>query len=100
VIEGRFGRLRDVLTVAETAEVLRLGRSSVYKSIQRGEIPAIRIGRRILVVKTRLMQFLEMEEAAERERQIRAAQEAERDAAMWAKLERQAREYERMKILR
>jgi excisionase family DNA binding protein len=96
----RFELLQDVLTVAETAAALGLGRSSVYKSINRGEIPAIRIGRRILIVKVRLLQFLEMEEAAERERQIRVAEKAERDAAMWAKLERQSREYERMKTRR
>src|SRR4051794_30085419 len=91
----RFELLPDVLTVSETAEALGLGRKSVYRSIQRGEIPAIRIGRRILVVRFRLMQFLHVEEAAETERQIQEAKKAEREATMWAKLERQSREYER-----
>jgi excisionase family DNA binding protein len=96
----RFELLPDVLTVPQTAAALGLGRSSVYKSIHRGEIPAIRIGRRILVVKMRLMQFLEMEEAAERERQIRAAEKAEREAAGRSQLDRQFSEWERSRSRR
>jgi excisionase family DNA binding protein len=38
-----------VLTVAEVAEILRLGRISVYQAIQRGDLPALRLGRRIIV---------------------------------------------------
>jgi len=49
---------RLVLTVEETAKALRLGRISAYKAIQRGDIPSIRIGRRILVPRDRLMALL------------------------------------------
>jgi len=38
-----------VLTVEEAAEVLKISRPSAYQAVQRGEIPVIRIGRRILV---------------------------------------------------
>ena len=48
---SRYEQLPDILTVDETAEFLRLGRSSVYDAIRMKEIPAVRIGRRILVPK-------------------------------------------------
>lgn len=38
-----------VLTVEEAAELLKISRPSAYQAVQRGEIPVIRIGRRILV---------------------------------------------------
>ena len=38
-----------VLTVDEVAEILRIGRISAYQAIERGEIPHVRVGRRILV---------------------------------------------------
>jgi excisionase family DNA binding protein len=40
---------RATLTVEETAQVLGIGRNSAYEAVQRGEIPAIRIGRRLVV---------------------------------------------------
>jgi excisionase family DNA binding protein len=40
---------RKVLNVAEVAEVLGLSRNAAYEAVHRGDIPAIRIGRRILV---------------------------------------------------
>lgn len=38
-----------VLTVEEVAAKLKISRPSAYLAVQRGEIPVIRIGRRILV---------------------------------------------------
>ena len=37
------------LTVAEAASVLRISRSSTYEAVRLGEIPAVRIGHRIVV---------------------------------------------------
>jgi excisionase family DNA binding protein len=37
------------LTVAEAAEVLGISRSAAYEALRRGQIPSIRLGRRILV---------------------------------------------------
>jgi len=37
----------DVLTVAEAADFLRIGRNQLYDAIGRGEIPHVRIGRTI-----------------------------------------------------
>ena len=48
----------DVMSVEEAAQVLRIGRGSVYDAIARGEVPAVRIGRRILIPRARLEAFL------------------------------------------
>jgi excisionase family DNA binding protein len=47
-----------VLTVDEVAEILRIGRISAYQAIERGEIPSVRVGRRILVPRIRFEQML------------------------------------------
>jgi excisionase family DNA binding protein len=51
-----------VLTVAETARLLRLSRASTYEAIRRGEIPSTRIGRRILISKAKLQTLLREKE--------------------------------------
>lgn len=38
-----------MLKVSDVAQLLGIGRSTVYESIHRGEIPSIRVGRRVLV---------------------------------------------------
>lgn len=40
---------RQVVTVDEAAAMLRISRGSAYEAVRRKEIPAIRIGRRLLV---------------------------------------------------
>ena len=40
---------KDTITVEETAKRLGIGRNTAYEAVKRGEIPSIRIGRRILV---------------------------------------------------
>ena len=47
-----------VLTVEETAELLRISRGSAYEAVRAGDIPSIRIGRRILVPRQLLMDTL------------------------------------------
>jgi excisionase family DNA binding protein len=48
-----------VFTVAEVAQRLRLGRNSVYEAIRRGVIPALRVGRRIVIPAIAFDRFLE-----------------------------------------
>ncbi len=48
-----------VLTVAEVAQRLRLGRNSVYEAIRRGVIPSLRVGRRIVIPAIAFDRFLE-----------------------------------------
>jgi len=47
-----------LLTVPEAAKVLRVGVSRAYEMAQRGEIPAVRIGRRIRIPREELRPLL------------------------------------------
>jgi excisionase family DNA binding protein len=40
---------RITLTVNETAKRLGIGRNQAYEGIKKGEIPVVRVGRRLLV---------------------------------------------------
>ncbi len=48
-----------VLTVEQAVEILGISRPTAYEAIQTGEIPHIRIGRRILVPRVALERMLE-----------------------------------------
>lgn len=41
--------LRATATIAEAAQRLGIGRNAAYEAAERGDIPSIRIGKRILV---------------------------------------------------
>ncbi len=49
----------DLLTVPETARVLRIGRNLAYELVARGEIPSVRLGRVIRVPRTALDAWLQ-----------------------------------------
>ena len=49
---------RLTLTIPEAAELLGLGRSLTYDLANRGELPVIRFGKRIMVSKPALMKML------------------------------------------
>lgn len=46
------------LTIEETARLLGIGRNLCYDRVKMGEIPAIRIGRRLLVPRAALQKLL------------------------------------------
>lgn len=46
------------LTVVETAKLLGVGRNQAYDAIHRGEIPSLRVGNRILVPRSGLVELL------------------------------------------
>ena len=48
----------ELLTVAETAKLLRLSRSQVYVLAAKKQIPHIRVGKRIVIPKTALESWL------------------------------------------
>jgi excisionase family DNA binding protein len=54
---------RLTLTVEEAAATLGISRASGYEAVRRGEIPAIRIGRRVLVPRVALDRLLLMPSA-------------------------------------
>lgn len=50
--------LRDTLTVAETARRLGIGKNACYEAVRSGQIPAIRICKRIVVPRAALDRML------------------------------------------
>ena len=48
-----------VLTVPEAATLLRVGTRTYYAAAARGDVPAIRVGRRLVVPGALLARFLE-----------------------------------------
>ena len=48
----------EVFTVEEVAKLLRISRGSAYEAARCGEIPTIRIGRRLLVPRAALERLL------------------------------------------
>lgn len=49
---------RLTFTVEEVASILGISRNSAYEAVRRGEIPTIRLGRRILIPRSRLEDLL------------------------------------------
>lgn len=50
---------RKTLTILEAGKTLGIGRSAAYEAARTGQIPTIRIGRRLLVPKAALERLLE-----------------------------------------
>ncbi len=50
--------LPSVMTVDETAKFLRVNRKTVYEAIRAGQIPATWIGRRVVIYRNALLDFL------------------------------------------
>ena len=50
--------VRTVLTIEEVASLLRIGRTGAYEAARRGELPIVRIGRRMLVPRAALDKLL------------------------------------------
>ena len=50
---------RQTLTIPETAKRLGIGRNQAYEAAKRGEIPTIRLGKRILVPRAALERLLD-----------------------------------------
>ncbi|MGB9371758.1 MAG: helix-turn-helix domain-containing protein [Halobacteriota archaeon] len=53
------------LSVEHAARLIGISRTTAYRMVQSGELPAVRIGRRVLILKKPLMEMLEAEEHAE-----------------------------------
>lgn len=52
---------RPVLTIEEVCPILGFSRSSAYLAAQRGDIPTIRIGRRVMVPTAALRRMLQLD---------------------------------------
>lgn len=62
--------LPPTLTIEECASVLRLSRGSAYEAARTGQIPTIRIGRRLLVPRAMLLRMLGEDVPAAGESQV------------------------------
>lgn len=51
-------RERATVTVEEAAQILGVGRAAAYEGVRSGDIPAIRVGRRILIPVVSLRRLL------------------------------------------
>ena len=60
------GQERRAFSVSEAAAMLGLHRQTLAAAIRRGELPAVRLGRKVLVPRTALDRLLAIEESAER----------------------------------
>ena len=61
---GRFGDERLTVTVAQAGVMLGISRTSAYERVRHGEIPTVRLGRRLVVPIAQLMGMLEGEPPA------------------------------------
>jgi excisionase family DNA binding protein len=53
------GRTERLLTVADAAEFLAISRRQVYVLLERGELPAVRVGTRLRLIPADLRVYLE-----------------------------------------
>ena len=54
-------RSRNVITVEEAADALQIGRTAAYEAVRHGELPSLRLGRRILIPTAPLLRLLGQE---------------------------------------
>ena len=59
---------RQTLTVEEAAALLGIGRNSAYQAVASGQLPVLRIGRRLLVPRAALERLLAEAQAAEQKK--------------------------------
>jgi excisionase family DNA binding protein len=50
--------LEPVLTVDEAARFLRVNRKTLYEGVKAGEVPARRVGRRVVILRDALLDWL------------------------------------------
>ena len=62
------------MTIAEAAKLLRLGKNQTYEAARSGQLPTIRIGKRILVLTEPLKRLLGVSEDAREHNRQRADQ--------------------------
>ena len=56
--EEMFNKYPDVLEVEEVQEMLRLGRNAIYKLLKQGDIKSLRVGKKYIIPKTSVINFL------------------------------------------
>ena len=59
--------LPDFCSLEEFSEVFRVSRSTAYRMAARGNIPCLRIGRRVIVSKEHLMRWIDQSISCEKD---------------------------------
>jgi excisionase family DNA binding protein len=72
---------RATLTVEEAAALLGISRTTAYESVRRGEIPARRFGRRVVVLRHELERLIGLPNDRPHARVARGAADAPLDAS-------------------
>ena len=62
--DSTTGQTPLTLTVMQTAKLLQISRNLAYEAIRTGQIPSIKVSKRILVPRAQLMKLLGEEKAA------------------------------------
>lgn len=62
-VEELRGRLTRPLSVVETAATLNVGKDTVYEAAARGELRCLRLGRRVLIPATVVLEALGIDPA-------------------------------------
>jgi len=70
-----------VVTVAQAASVFGVDSRTVIRAIQSGDIPVVRLGRRILIPRVRLLELLGVHKAEEVHDHERLSQGSPRDGS-------------------
>lgn len=52
---------RLTYTISEAAQAIGIGRSTIYKLINEGELPIVRLGKRVLIPRASILELLRME---------------------------------------
>ena len=60
-VESEASAVRATLTIDEAAGILGICRNAAYEAAHKGEIPSIRIGRRLLVPRVAFERMLRVE---------------------------------------
>ena len=58
LMEGVFDSYPDVVSVEEIRQMLRIGKNAVYTLLKDGEIKSIKVGKRYIVPKKYVTEFL------------------------------------------
>ena len=58
LMEGVFDSYPDVVSVEEIRQMLRIGKNAVYALLKDGEIKSIKVGKRYIVPKKYVVEFL------------------------------------------
>ncbi len=57
--ELQFDNYPDVVTPEDIQKMLRIGRNSVYDLLKQGKIKSLRVGKKYLIPKTSVINFLQ-----------------------------------------